>query len=155
MNGGDFARSAFAPYFRVIRILLAVGFAGGTMVFLGGCGATQTTICPPPPPPPFKILIPPNTSGGCSAVRCANVAFNNTTHQCFVTGIPSGCECYEGETRSCSVGSSTTPKQMCSVAGVGCGVSYCVVTGTGTSATSVFESNCHDWTGCPGATGPG
>jgi hypothetical protein len=154
MNGGDFARASCAPCFKVIRALLAVGFAGGTMLSLGACATTQTTVCPPPPTP-LRILIPPTTSAACNAVRCANVSFINTTHQCFVTGIPSSCECYEGQTRSCSMASTTTPKQMCSAAGVGCGVNYCVVTGTGSSATSVFESVCHDWAGCPGATGPG
>lgn len=111
----------------------------------GGAEATvalATTSDCPTCPPQFAIKLPPNTYSECMAVRCATPAYA-TDGTCVATQLPSGCVCYEGQTRSCDTTTVGWPKQMCSAAGPTCGVQFCVVSGIGSAATSNWESACH------------
>jgi hypothetical protein len=150
MTSAGSARRA-APFFRAVRCAIVIGTVSGT-ASLGGC-TTQVLPPPPPPPPPppLMIKIPPTTQLDCDAVKCANTLWDNLTGECFVVGLPTNCQCYEGQTRSCDLNTGP-PRQMCSPGGVGCGVNFCIVTGSGSTAHSGFERICHDWAGCPGYT---
>ena len=100
-----------------------------------------------PCPPSLKIKVAPKTYAACNAIRCAKVAWTaggtgGATGECFVVGLNSGCDCYEGQTRTCNTAS---PNQVCSAVGTTCGVSHCGVAGLGSTATSSWETACHTW----------
>jgi hypothetical protein len=67
---------------------------------------------------------------------------------CWVKQFRGGYECYQGQTRSCSPSGATSSGgtggtagglPLCTAAGGGCGVQYCVATST----SGTWETACH------------
>lgn len=97
--------------------------------------------------PSLKIKVAAKTYSACNAIRCATVAWTaggtgGSTGECFVVGLHSGCDCYEGQTDTCNTAS---PTQVCTSYGPTCGVKHCNVAGLGSTATSHWETACHTW----------
>jgi hypothetical protein len=53
--------------------------------------------------------------------------------------VKSTCTCFEGQAKSCVVGDTGFPKQICTPGSATCGVKYCVPSGT----SWAWESTCH------------
>ena len=77
-----------------------------------------------------RVPIPAKDSTECldSAPGCSDPVWDSTG-TCSIVVDPL-CTCYEGQARSCVIGDTGFPKQLCTPGSATCGVKYCVPSGS-------------------------
>jgi len=135
--------SSFRPFARMRRgpSLSAVGVIWGAFGLAGaGCSSEKAQ---QPATADFRIpLTWPTNQGDCvdNPPKCAVTAWGNNT--CYVANFKNrACWCYEGQTRTCT-GPGATQTCLAPGAAPGCGVQYCVISGSGSTVSGRFEDTC-------------
>ena len=86
-----------------------------------------------------RVPIPAKDSTACldSPPGCSDPIWDPVAG-CSIVVDPT-CTCYEGQARSCVIGDTGFPKQLCTPGSATCGVKYCVPSGSSWS----WEATCH------------